>query len=80
MRGPEIIKKVVAVAGDIMEPNFGLSEHDIKLLSETVHIFYHCAATIRFDEPLKTAVLINTRGTQYALKLAKQFQNLKVKE
>lgn len=39
-------------------------------LIDEVNIIYHCAATIRFDEALKKAVLLNTRGTKQVSELA----------
>ena len=56
----------------------GLTESDRKLLIDEVNIVFHLAATIRFDEPLKKAVLLNTRGTKLVLELAKQMKNLEV--
>lgn len=76
--GVEITKKVVVIPGDVMLPNLGISEQDSELLHNTVQIMYHCAATIRFDEPLKSAVLLNTRGTKYALEFASKMTNLEV--
>lgn len=71
-------RKCKAVAGDVSEFNLGLSEENRKMLSENVQLIYHCAATIRFDEPLKYAVLLNTRGTKFMLDLAKQCKKLEV--
>jgi len=48
--------KVVPVTGDILEPGLGLSDADIELLSTEVSLvfhFFHSAATVKFDEPLK---------------------------
>lgn len=78
MHGVDIMKKVALVAGDVMQPNLGISQENTDLLCGTVEIFYHCAATIRFDESLKTAVLVNARGTKYALEFASNIKTLKV--
>lgn len=67
-----------AIAGDVSEPNLAISESDRRLLTDTVQIVYHAAATIRFDESLKKAVLLNTRGTKLVLELAKEMKNLQV--
>jgi alcohol-forming fatty acyl-CoA reductase len=64
------------VAGDMTAADLALSPSDRKLLTETVSIIYHCAATIRFDETLKTAVILNTRGTKAMLDLAKECKKL----
>lgn len=66
------------ISGDCTLPDLGLSEEDKKLLAAEVSIIYHFAATIRFDESLKKAVLLNTRGTKLMLELAKTFKKLEV--
>jgi len=77
-RGEEILKKVIAIPGDVMELNLGISQEDRFRLTEEVQIIYHMAATIRFDEPIKKAVLLNTRGTKFMLDLAKECKKLLV--
>nr|CAD7411393.1 unnamed protein product [Timema cristinae] len=72
-------RKVVGVAGDVLiSPDLGLSLADKELLCRDVSIVYHAAATIRFDEPLKRAVMLNTRGTRQMLELAKEMHKLEV--
>lgn len=78
LRGTEILNKVHPIAGDVSEPNLAISESDRQLLVDTVQIIYHAAATIRFDEALKKAVLLNTRGTKLVLDLAKEMKVLQV--
>jgi thioester reductase-like protein len=39
--------------GDLNLPNFGLNKADETILINKCHIVFHCAATIRFNEPLK---------------------------
>ena len=50
---PDFRNKLVAIQGDLLEANLGISEEDEKILCENVHIVFHSAATVRFDEPLK---------------------------
>jgi thioester reductase-like protein len=71
-------RKVVAIAGDVTMTNLGLSAANHQLLADRVSIVFHFAATIRFDAPLKQAVIINTRGTKYMLDFAKEMKNLEV--
>lgn len=73
-----ITKKVVAVNGDVTVADLGLSQSDRQMLIDNVQYVYHMAATIRFDEPLKKAVLLNTRGTKLMLELSKQMKKLEV--
>ncbi|CAH1959206.1 unnamed protein product [Acanthoscelides obtectus] len=74
--GPEVINKLEAVDGDVMMPNLGMSEEDRQKVAKEAELIFHCAATIRFDEPLKKAVLLNVRGTKYMLDLAKECKKL----
>jgi fatty acyl-CoA reductase len=41
------------------------------MLEETVSIVFHAAATVRFDDPLKSAVLLNTRGRREIMMTAR---------
>jgi thioester reductase-like protein len=50
---PEFANKLVAIQGDLLEPNLGISDEDEKVLINNVNIVFHSAATVRFDEPLK---------------------------
>lgn len=50
---PDYRKKLVAVEGDLVEPGLGISENDRETLKKNVHVVFHSAATVRFDEPLK---------------------------
>ncbi|XP_066144968.1 putative fatty acyl-CoA reductase CG5065 [Euwallacea fornicatus] len=76
LRGPQIINNVMAIEGDVMLPNLGIKEEDRKMITEEVEIIFNCAATIRFDEHLTKAVLLNVRGTKFMLELAKECKKL----
>lgn len=67
----------MAIVGDAMEPLLGITTESRKLL-ENVSIVFHCAATIRFDEPLHQALKLNVGGTLEALKIAESLKQLKV--
>lgn len=75
-----IIDQCTVISGDCTLPDLGISDVDRKILTDNVSIIYHCAATIRFDEALKTAVLLNTRGTKLMLELAGNCKKLVVKQ
>lgn len=72
----EMIGKIIIINGDCALLNLGMSEKDRQLVAENCSLMYHFAATIRFDEKLKKAVELNTRGTREMIKLAKEFKNL----
>ncbi|XP_071441590.1 fatty acyl-CoA reductase 1-like [Hetaerina americana] len=72
-------EKMVAVPGDVTSDGIlGLSEENRCTLANEVSIFFHCAATVRFDDSLVDAVKMNVRGTLRALQLAQEMSNLKV--
>jgi fatty acyl-CoA reductase len=68
----------VPLAGDCTEIGLGLSVTDRQTLEENVSVVFHAAATVRFDDPLKSAVLMNTRGTREIMMVARNMKNLKV--
>nr|CAI5821300.1 unnamed protein product [Callosobruchus analis] len=74
---PKFRHKVVGIAGDCSLPDLGLSIEDRKLLIDKVNVVFHVAATVRFDEKLKTAVAINVRAGRDLLQLAREMRNLK---
>ncbi|KAG7295498.1 hypothetical protein JYU34_021705 [Plutella xylostella] len=74
---PDFMQKLSVVEGDIGQPALGISEEDRKKISNEVEIIFHGAATVRFDEPLKTAVAINVRGTRDMMILARSCAKLK---
>ena len=49
----DLLGKIVAMSGDILDPNLGLSAEDTQVLIENVSIVFHTAATVKFDEALK---------------------------
>jgi alcohol-forming fatty acyl-CoA reductase len=73
---PAALGKLEVIEGDMMELRLGMSESDVARLKNCTHIF-HCAASVRFDDPLKDAVLMNTRGTREVCNLALKMPNLK---
>lgn len=56
----------------------GLSKADREKIINEVSIIYHVAASVRFDDPLKDAVLLNMRGTREVCQLALETKNLSV--
>ena len=75
---PAALAKVVPVVGDCGELGLGLSPEHRRLLQDNVSFVIHCAATVRFDEPIKKAALLNVRGTREVVELARSFKDLKV--
>lgn len=62
----------MVVEGDVTLPELGLSATDLKTICDRVSVVFNCAASVRFDEDLKTAVNMNVKGPQRLLKICKQ--------
>ena len=75
---PENLKKIVLVAGDCMKLQLGLSESDRRMLEEEVSIVFHSAASVKFDDTLTYATLMNTRGAREMMMIARNMKRLKV--
>ncbi|CAG9767884.1 unnamed protein product [Ceutorhynchus assimilis] len=73
---PNDLSKVLPIEGDITQPELAISKNDIALLSRTVNVVFHSAATVKFDEKLKLSVTINMLGTQRLVELCKRMSNL----
>lgn len=73
----DIFKKLIPIAGDVSELNLGMSKKDIEKM-RNVSIIFHSAASVRFDDTLKYAVFMNTRGTREIMEFAKTLSNIKV--
>lgn len=76
-QNPDLLKKVVFIAGDISKPNIGLNVEDLMLLKENVNIVFHSAATVRFDQSIKEAANLNTLGSKRLWDLCSEMKNLK---
>uniref|UniRef100_A0A8D3DJ94 Fatty acyl-CoA reductase n=1 Tax=Scophthalmus maximus TaxID=52904 RepID=A0A8D3DJ94_SCOMX len=75
---PGFAEKIVAVSSDLTLPELDLSKEDQSVLAEKVNIVFHCAATIRFNEPLKDAMQLNVLATQKMLALAHTMKHLEI--
>lgn len=73
---PNFHEKIVPVRGDVSELKLGLSDDDSAMM-QNVSIIFHSAASIRFDDSLKKAVLMNTRGTREVMELALTLRSIK---
>uniref|UniRef100_A0A2S2NZV8 Fatty acyl-CoA reductase n=1 Tax=Schizaphis graminum TaxID=13262 RepID=A0A2S2NZV8_SCHGA len=74
---PEFTKSIKIIEGNLEEPSLGLSLNDLEWMIENVNFVFHCAATIKFNEPLDLASKINIQGTENLLALASKMKNLK---
>ena len=69
-RAEASLEHVRALPADLTSPDLGLSERVWHELAEWSTHIVHCAATVRFDEPLATARAVNVAGVQRVLDLA----------
>lgn len=69
------LQKLTAIEGDVSLPRLGLSDADYNMLVSSVNVVYHGAATIRFNEGLKRATMINVYGTQQIIELCRAMVN-----
>nr|CAD7433279.1 unnamed protein product [Timema monikensis] len=72
------LEKLIPLDADLTQTGLGLSNDDTATLMANVSFIFHCAATVRFDEPLRHAVLLNTRGTLELTRLSANMKNLQV--
>lgn len=73
-----VFAKIVCIIGDVSDPDLGLSVEDKQRLSEEVTVVFHSAATVKFNETLRTAVTLNTLGTRRIVDLCRSMTKLKV--
>ena len=50
---PDFHQKIIPISSELTQPGLAISPEDVEKLSACINVIFHCAATIRFDEPLK---------------------------
>ncbi|XP_026322638.1 fatty acyl-CoA reductase wat-like [Hyposmocoma kahamanoa] len=75
---PKFRHKVVAVPADCEAAGLGLTLSDRQMLMEKVNIIFHSAATVKFDEHLRAALVTNVRAPLHLLRLARDMKGLNV--
>ena len=76
---PNVLNKIVSVHGDVSATDLGLSKEDKQRVVTEVNVVFHAAATVRFNESIKSAVTLNTLGTQRVVQVCRDIQNLQVR-
>ena len=54
---PDFADKLHPIAGDLLEPNMGITPEDQTFLQENIDIIVHLAASIKFNDPLRCGSL-----------------------
>lgn len=73
---PDIFKKLVPIEGDVSAEQLGISPADRSLLQQNVHVVIHSAATLDFNETLKSTVVTNLLGTRRVMQLSAECRHL----
>ncbi len=76
LTSPEARAKYRFVAGDVEQPNMGLSEEDLESLRGTLTHVIHCAASVAFDDPYEISFAANVTGTLNALRFSLGLQEV----
>ncbi|XP_074030221.1 putative fatty acyl-CoA reductase CG5065 [Leptinotarsa decemlineata] len=74
---PDALKKLKPVSGDISLQNLGMGTTELSLILEQTNIVFHSAATVKFNEDLKNAIIYNSLGTRRVLEVCAKMQQLK---
>ncbi|XP_050678153.1 fatty acyl-CoA reductase wat-like [Leptidea sinapis] len=74
---PDFTEKIQVIEGEISLLDLGISDVDRQKIINEVEFIFHGAATVRFDENLKSAVNINVRASKGMLMLARACTKLK---
>lgn len=76
--GQRLFEKIKVIPGDISLPNMGICEEDLdKLVSDTsLGIVFNLAASVRFNEPLKSSAKLNLVATKNIIDLCRRLPHL----
>lgn len=56
-----IHEKLYPFFGDLIEPNIGLSESDLHIITSQTNVIYHCAGNMDGNEYLQEAVRVRLK-------------------
>lgn len=70
--------KLKWIEGDLRKVNLGLSHENITKLQSSVNMIIHSAATVKFNAPLKDAIVTNISATNDLLNIASGCENFDV--
>lgn len=74
----EAMSKIVPITGDVTLPLFGLSDFDLKMVTEKVCVIFHSAANVRFNGSLAEYMRSNVLGSKHLAELSKLMLRLEV--
>ena len=62
--------RIIAVVGDLAQPQLGLSQTEFNRLAQEIDVIYHSGALLNYVYPYERLKPINVSGTQEVLRLA----------
>ncbi|CAG9767358.1 unnamed protein product [Ceutorhynchus assimilis] len=74
---PDFSLKIKTINGECGAQGLGISDKDKSELINNVNIIFHAAASVNFDENLKSAFDINFDGIRSVINIAKETKHLK---
>jgi len=72
------LDRVVPVAGDLAEPNLGLSPATFSELARTIDIIHHAGAIVNFIYPYEDLRAANVTGTRELIRLAGLYRGIPI--
>ena len=63
-------QRAIPICGDLREPQLGISESDIELLSKKIEHFFHLAAVYDLTAEAKDQIAVNVEGTRRTVAFA----------
>ncbi|XP_042911210.1 fatty acyl-CoA reductase 1-like [Parasteatoda tepidariorum] len=73
---PSAAEKVIAVHGDVSQPNLGMSDKDYAKVTEEVTIVFHIAAVVSFTKPLRYMANQNSVSVKHVIEFARKLKKL----
>ena len=70
--------RVVPVAGDLAEPNLGLSPSTFSELARTIDVIHHAGAIVNFTYPYEDLRAANVSGTRELIRLASLYRGIPI--
>jgi alcohol-forming fatty acyl-CoA reductase len=74
-QNPKALDKLIAIRGNVEALGIGLTPESNEQLKD-VSVIFHSAASVRFDDTLQYAIILNTRGTREVVEFALKLKRL----
>lgn len=71
-----VFKRLIPIEGDVGAEHLGISPADRRVLIDNVNVVIHSAATLDFNQTLRSTVTINLLGTRRVMELCDECKHL----